>query len=353
MRVDAFDFELPETLIALRPSRPRDSARLLVIKGASLEDATIRDLPHFLRAGDMLVVNDTRVIPARLMGIRGARSDNAPAIQIECLLHLREGPVRWRAFARPAKRLRTGDTLTFDGGLTARVETRHEGGEISLQFQCESSALEAAISVAGRMPLPPYIESRRATDEADRADYQTVYARADGAVAAPTAGLHFTPELLATLKTAGVGLVSVTLHVGAATFLPVKVDDIKDHVMHPELGEITPTAAQDINAARRAGGRIVAVGTTALRLLESALAPDGSVRRFKGPTSLFITPGYPVRAADLLLTNFHLPRSTLVMLVQAFGGVEPMRRAYAHAIASGYRFYSYGDACLIERAPHG
>lgn len=349
MRVDLFDFDLPETSIALRPAEPRDAGRLLVVHpGAPLADRTVRDLPAALRAGDALVFNDTRVIPARLNGVR--TRPGAPGQKTEVMLHLREAPARWRAFARPAKRLSLGDTVRF-GDLAAVVAAKAEGGEIVLDFDRAGPALDAAIAAEGVLPLPPYIAGKRATDDRDVTDYQTVYARNPGAVAAPTAGLHFSDALLAAIDRAGLQRHHVTLHVGAGTFLPVKADDTDGHRMHAEVGHLDATTAEALNAARDAGGRIVAVGTTALRLLESAASPDGRLSAFSGPTDIFITPGYRFRAVDALVTNFHLPRSTLFMLVSAFSGLETMRAAYAHAIRTGYRFYSYGDASLIFPGP--
>ncbi len=348
MRVDEFDFELPEELIALRPARPRDSARMLVVGPAPrhLSDEGVRDLPSHLREGDLLVFNDTRVIPARLFGIR--RRGDAEA-RIEALLHKREDAGRWLAFVRPAKRLKEGERVDFASGLSAEVERKGEGGEVLFRFSEEGPALDAAILMAGEMPLPPYIERKRGTDEADLTDYQTLYAREPGAVAAPTAGLHFTPELLSAIEAKGISTVRLTLHVGAGTFLPVAAETTEAHKMHAEWGEITEAEAEAINAARARGGRIVPVGTTSLRLLESAAAPDGRVAPFRGETDIFITPGYRFRAVDMLMTNFHLPRSTLFMLVSALRGLDEMKHAYAHAIAEHYRFYSYGDACLIYR----
>ncbi|SDM69949.1 S-adenosylmethionine:tRNA ribosyltransferase-isomerase [Methylobacterium phyllostachyos] len=349
MRVDLFDFDLPETSIALRPAEPRDAGRLLVVRpGAALADRTVRDLPAALREGDALVFNDTRVIPARLHGIR--MRPGAPGQRAEAMLHLREGPARWRAFARPAKRLAVGDTLRF-GELTAIVAGKGEAGEIVLDFDRAGPELDAAIAAEGALPLPPYIAGKRATDARDVTDYQTIYARHPGAVAAPTAGLHFSEALLADLDAAGLQRHHVTLHVGAGTFLPVKAEDTDGHRMHAEIGILDATTADALNAARAAGGRIVAVGTTALRLLESAASADGTLSAFSGPTDIFITPGYRFRAVDALVTNFHLPRSTLFMLVSAFSGLETMRAAYAHAIRTGYRFYSYGDASLIFPGP--
>jgi S-adenosylmethionine:tRNA ribosyltransferase-isomerase len=356
MRTDLFDFDLPPERIALRPARPRDAARLLVVRPDRLEDRIVHDLPDLLRPGDQLVVNDTRVIPASLHGRRLGRGQET---RIEANLHKRLDGSRWLAFVKPAKRLAAGDTVRFGdegrvcflGQLDATVEAKGEGGEVTLAFAFHGPVLDQAIAERGDMPLPPYIASRRAADEEDRADYQTLFARDEGSVAAPTAGLHFTDDLVARLRVRGIGLHAVTLHVGAGTFLPVKADDTADHRMHPELGIVSAETADALNAARRAGGRIVAVGSTALRLLESAASANGSIQPFSGETAIFITPGYAFRAVDLMLTNFHLPRSTLFMLVAAFSGLDTMKRAYAHAIAQGYRFYSYGDACLLFPAP--
>ena len=344
MRTADFDFHLPERLIAQRPAQPRDCARLLVV-GRELADRRVRDLPALLAPGDLLVFNDTRVIPARLAGQRGQA-------RVEATLHKAagapaDGPARWWAFARPAKKLKAGDGVTFEGGLAARVEAKGEGGEVLLAFDCDEAALLGRLEQAGTMPLPPYIRQGRG-DAADREDYQTVYARAAGAVAAPTAGLHFTPDLLAALAAQGVESAWVTLHVGAGTFLPVKDEDPRRHRMHADWGVVSPATVAAIAACRARGGRLVAVGTTALRLLESAAA-DGELRPFRGETDIFILPGYRFRVVERLLTNFHLPRSTLFMLVAAFAGLERMQAAYAHAIAEGYRFYSYGDACLLTR----
>ncbi|ALN73323.1 tRNA preQ1(34) S-adenosylmethionine ribosyltransferase-isomerase QueA [Aureimonas sp. AU20] len=355
MRVDLFDFDLPEERIALRPALPRESARLLHVPASGgLGDRRIADLPSLLRAGDVLVFNDTRVIPARLNGER--RREGLPAgqgvAQIEATLHMRLDAGRWAAFVRPAKRVSVGDRITFQGAdgttLRSEVEERGDGGETVLRFDSSGPELDAAIASVGHLPLPPYIASKRPEDEQDRADYQTIYAKHDGAVAAPTAGLHFTPELLESLASAGVGFEYVTLHVGAGTFLPVKAEDTLAHRMHHEFGSIDPGTARRLSAARDAGRRIVAVGTTSLRVLESA-AESGRIEPFHAATDIFITPGYEFRAVDALLTNFHLPRSTLFMLVSAFSGLDRMRHAYAHAIETGYRFYSYGDACLLER----
>ena len=351
MLVDDFDFELPESAIALRPAVPRDSARLLTVDAGAPDrfgDRTVRDLPGLLRPGDALVVNDTRVVPARLFGLR--RRGDATA-RIEVTLHRRDAADRWRAFVRPAKRLAAGESLAFahDGiDVLSATASDKDGGEVSLTFDRAGAALDAAVARVGQMPLPPYIEHRRAGDAADAADYQTLFAERPGAVAAPTAGLHFTPELVARLAAGGVALHRVTLHVGAGTFLPVKSETTEGHRMHGEIGAVSAETAAALDAVRRRGGRVVCVGTTSLRILESATGEDGIIRPFAGETAIFITPGYRFRAVDLLMTNFHLPRSTLFMLVGAFSGLETMRAAYAHAIASGYRFYSYGDACLLR-----
>lgn len=341
MKVDDFDFVLPRENIAARPASPRDSARLLHVRADGLDDAHVRDLPSFLRPGDRLVINDTKVIPARLKGRRGEAG-------IEATLHRRLGSDLWQAFARPAKKLKPGDTILFAEGFSASVVEKGEAGEVTLRFDRAGQDLMAALEAFGEMPLPPYIKREHGADEQDKRDYQTLFARQEGAVAAPTAGLHFTDSLLDSLARNGVGLTRVTLHVGAGTFLPVKSDDTSGHKMHFEEGCVTADAADAINRTRREGGRIVAVGTTSTRLLESAAAPDGVVKPFQGATDLFILPGYQFRAVDRLMTNFHLPRSTLFMLVSAFAGQDRMKAAYAHAIASGYRFYSYGDACLLE-----
>ena len=359
MRTDLFDFELPPERIALRPASPRDAARLLVVRPGlvpELDDRGVRDLPELLRPGDALVVNDTKVIPARLRGRRIGRG-NEPAI--EATLHRRLDGARWRAFVRPAKRLAPGDVVRFGeegkvcflGQLDATVEDKGEGGEVTLAFAFHGPVLDQAVEERGDMPLPPYIAARRAPDERDRIDYQTMFAQAEGSVAAPTAGLHFTDALVAGLAQRGIALHKVTLHVGAGTFLPVKAADTAEHRLHAEAGSVSAASASALNAVRRAGGRIVAVGSTSLRLLESACGDDGLIQPFEGETALFITPGYRFRAVDVMMTNFHLPRSTLFMLVAAFSGLEVMKRAYAHAIAAGYRFYSYGDACLLFRAP--
>ena len=348
MRVDEFDFDLPEERIALRPARPRDAARMLVIgpDEGTLADKGVRDLPSFLEPGDVLVFNDTKVIPARLFG---TRTRGGAVARIEVMLHLREGPSTWRAFLRPAKKLAIGEAIRFEGGLEAQVVEKNKGGESVLQFSQSGPDLDEAIAKAGVMPLPPYIARKRETDEEDLSDYQTLYADEPGAVAAPTAGLHFTPELIAAIEARGVTIVRLTLHVGAGTFLPVTAEDTDAHKMHSEMGEITAEEAEAINKARTAGGRIVAVGTTSLRLLETATDVKGVVHPWRGGTDIFITPGYRFHAVDLLMTNFHLPRSTLFMLVSALRSTPEMKAAYAHAIAEEYRFYSYGDACLIYR----
>ena len=359
MRTGLFDFDLPSDRIALRPASPRDSARLLVIEPSEtlgLDDRRISDLPGLLRAGDCLVVNDSKVVAARLRGRRIGRGGTEPAI--EATLHKRIDGSHWRAFVKPAKKLNVGDVLRFGtegkvcflGELDAQVSQKDEGGEITLSFSFYGPVLDQAIAERGDMPLPPYIASRREPDEKDRADYQTLFALEEGSVAAPTAGLHFTERLLTSLKESGIGLEKVTLHVGAGTFLPVKADDTAGHTMHAEYGTVSAATADALNTARAKGGRIVAVGSTALRLLESAAGKGGRLQTFSGETSIFITPGYKFRAVDLMLTNFHLPRSTLFMLVAAFSGLDTMKRAYAHAIAAGYRFYSYGDACLLYPA---
>jgi len=340
MRVDLFDFELPPERIALRPARPRDSARMLVVPGeGGFEDRHVYDLSQMLRAGDVLVFNDTRVIPAQLEGKRGEA-------RIGATLHKRQDLRRWQAFVRNAKRLRAGDRIAFPEDVFAIAETRHDDGSWTLLFEGDEP-VEALLERAGTMPLPPYIAGKRGTDEADRSDYQTMFAAREGAVAAPTAALHFTPELLAALEAAGIAHETLTLHVGAGTFLPVKVDDTADHRMHAEWGHIDPATAGRLNAARAAGGRVIAVGTTSLRVLESAADGEGTIHPFDGDTAIFITPGYKFRGIDGLMTNFHLPRSTLFMLVSALMGLDRMQAVYAHAIAEGYRFYSYGDSSLL------
>jgi S-adenosylmethionine:tRNA ribosyltransferase-isomerase len=336
MRVDLFDFDLPQDLIAQRPVVPRDSARLLDVVPDGLHDRIVRDLPALLQAGDLLVFNDTKVIPARLIGTR--RSGG----KVEALLIRQQAGDRWLAFARPGKKLRIGDTLAFEG-LSGRVAAKHDDGAIDIAFDRGGADLMAAIEIAGAVPLPPYIRGGTA-DARDRADYQTLFAKIDGSVAAPTAGLHFTPELMAALEAAGVRTASVTLHVGAGTFQPVRVDDTDQHTMHSEWGEVPQATADAIASAKR----VVSIGTTALRLLES-VTRDGPMRAWTGDTDIFITPGFRFRSVDLLLTNFHLPRSTLFMLVSAFAGLDRMKSAYAHAVRERYRFYSYGDCCLLRR----
>ena len=340
MKVDLFDFELPVECIALRPARPRDAARMLIVRESGpFEDRGVRDLPQMLRAGDVLVFNDTRVIPAQLEGRRGEA-------KIGATLHKRIDLRRWQAFVRNAKRLRPGDVAEFGGGVTAVAEERLADGSFVLFFEGEEP-VEVLLERAGRMPLPPYIAGKRDTDEQDRLDYQTMFAAEDGAVAAPTAALHFTPELIAALDAAGIGRETLTLHVGAGTFLPVKADDTADHAMQSDWGRVERGGADRLNAARKEGGRLIAVGTTSLRLLESATGDDGMIGEFSGDTDIFITPGYQFRAVDGLMTNFHLPKSTLVMLVSALMGRERMLSAYRHAIENEYRFYSYGDSSLL------
>lgn len=355
MRTDLFDFELPEGNIALRPVSPRDAARMLVVRPTQpLTDSTVSDLPLFLQPGDQLVVNDTKVIPAQLTGRRIGRETEP---KIEATLIKRLDGSRWQALVKPAKKLTAGDAIRFGnegrvcllGNLDAEVESKGENGEVTLAFSFHGPILDQAIADVGAPPLPPYIASRRTPDERDAADYQTMFAVSEGAVAAPTAGLHFTPALEAALRDRGIGMNRVTLHVGAGTFLPVKADDTAGHKMHAEWGTVSSETAAALNAARNRGGRIVAVGTTSLRLLESAAADDGTIQPFSDDTAIFITPGYRFKAVDILMTNFHLPRSTLFMLVSAFSGLETMQKAYAHAIDTGYRFYSYGDASLLFR----
>jgi len=342
MRVELFDFELPPERIALRPARPRDAARMLLVEGGKpFADRAVRELPQVLRDGDVLVFNDTRVIPAQLEGRRGDA-------KIGATLHKRIDLRRWQAFIRDAKRLKPGDRVDFAAGVSAIAEERHANGSFTLAFGGDEP-VEILLERAGTMPLPPYIASKRASDAQDREDYQTVFAREDGAVAAPTAALHFTPALLAALDDAGIGREILTLHVGAGTFLPVKADDTADHQMHSEWGRIDAATAERLNAARATGGRVIAVGTTSLRLLESAADEDGLILPFEGDTAIFITPGYKLRAIDGLMTNFHLPKSTLFMLVSALMGLERMQAVYAHAISHEYRFYSYGDSSLLLR----
>ncbi len=355
MRTDLFDFELPGSSIALRPARPRDSARMLIVQpDGILLDRVVADLPHWLKPGDQLVVNDTKVIAAQLRGRRIGR-DTEP--KIEATLIKRLDGSRWQALVKPAKKLSEGDVVRFGnegkvcllGHLDAEVEHKGEDGEVRLSFSFHGPALDQAIADLGAPPLPPYIASKRAPDDRDASDYQTMFAANEGAVAAPTAGLHFTQALETALRERGVEIHRVTLHVGAGTFLPVKAEDTSGHKMHAEWGTISRSTADALNAARAKGARIVAIGTTVLRLLESATADDGAIEPFTGETAIFITPGYRFRAVDILMTNFHLPRSTLFMLVSAFSGLDTMKRAYAHAIGKGYRFYSYGDACLLFR----
>lgn len=362
-----FDFHLPEERIAAHPITPRDAARLLHINGTGRGDYHVFDLPHLLREGDLLILNDTQVIPARLLGLRGE-------VKVEVLLNKEKriqdsgfgiqknlsslnpesrvlNPSIWSALARPGKRLKVGDTIIFAPAFTGEIVEKREGGEVLIRFNAAQEDLFTLLNQHGHIPLPPYIKRPQGDTPEDRTRYQTVYAQREGAVAAPTAGLHFTPELFANLDAKGIKRQHVTLHVGAGTFLPVKTERVADHVMHAEWGEITPTTAAAINAAKQEGRRIVAVGTTSLRLLESAADEDGRVHPFCGETSIFITPGYRFRAVDAMLTNFHLPKSTLFMLVAALAGLDTMRAAYAHAINNGYRFYSYGDACLLEKSP--
>jgi S-adenosylmethionine:tRNA ribosyltransferase-isomerase len=358
MHVSLFDFDLPPERIALRPVSPRDGARMLVVRpGQGFQDRIVRDLPELLQPGDSLVFNDTKVIPAQLDGVR-LREGAEPA-RFSATLHMRTAPDRWKAFVKGARKLAPGDRVRFGEGaeadgivcllgrLEGTVAEKGEEGEVTLAFDLTGPALDEAIAAVGHIPLPPYIAGKRAEDERDRADYQTVYAREEGAVAAPTAGLHFTPELLARLDAHGISRHFVTLHVGAGTFLPMKADDTTEHKMHAEIGYVSPETAAALNAVRARGGRIVAVGTTSLRLLESATTEDGVIRPYAGATDIFITPGYRFRAIDALMTNFHLPKSTLFMLVSAFSGLATMRAAYAHAIETGYRFYSYGDSSLL------
>jgi S-adenosylmethionine:tRNA ribosyltransferase-isomerase len=348
MRVDLFDFDLPDDLIAQRPVAPRDSARLLDVAPDGLHDRHVRDLPSLLRRGDLLVFNDTRVIPARLKGVRGGTVGRQD-VAVEALLIRDLGGGRWLSFARPTKRLRPGDGLAFAGGLTARVEAKNQDGSVVLAFDTMGPAFLASLEQGGAVPLPPYIRGGVA-DAQDRADYQTLFARYDGSVAAPTAGLHFTPGLMASLAAAGIATAGVTLHVGAGTFQPVRARDTDAHTMHAEWGEVPEQTARAVEATRAAGGRVVSVGTTSLRLLEAvARDHDGTIKAWTGETAIFIVPGFRFRAVDLLLTNFHLPRSTLFMLVAAFAGLERMKQAYAHAIGERYRFYSYGDCCLLRR----
>ncbi len=356
MRTDLFDFHLPEALIALRPANPRDAARLLVVAGDgrdALADKVMTDLPALLQPGDALVLNDTRVIPAAL---KGTRTRGEVSAQVSVTLAERLDDARWQVLARPAKRLDVGDRIKFGesgnvcglGALDATVEAKGTEGQVMLAFDLSGAALHDSVEAFGAMPLPPYIAARRPADQQDRSDYQTMFAREEGAVAAPTAGLHFTDALMQALDARGVSRHFVTLHVGPGTFLPVRVDQTEGHKMHAEYGVISAEVAEALNAVKAKGGRIVAVGTTSLRLLESAAGEDGTLKPFLGETDIFITPGYRFRFIDQLLTNFHLPRSTLFMLVAAFSGLETMKRAYAHAVEEHYRFYSYGDACLLS-----
>ena len=343
MKVDLFDFELPRERIAEHPANPRDAARMLDLSGEGMQDRIVRELPDILRSGDLLISNDTRVIPARLFGKRGDA-------KVEVTLHKQEGLGTWVAFAKPAKKLRIGETFKVNDEFEAEVLAKKDGGEVTLRFNKSGADLIAALEKYGVMPLPPYIRRDAGGDDQDKSDYQTIFAQKDGAVAAPTAGLHFTPELLANLDARGINRRTITLHVGAGTFLPVKVDDTDDHKMHAEWGSISKEIADLINETHANGGRVVAVGTTSLRLLESAAREDGVVEPFEAETDIFITPGYKFRAVDMLLTNFHLPRSTLFMLVSAFAGFDRMKAAYQHAIDNEYRFYSYGDCSLLECA---
>ena len=343
MKVDLFDFELPNEHIALRPANPRDSAKMLVVQPETApKHHSVTELADFLTDKDILVFNNTRVIPGRLIGKRGEA-------KVELTLHKRESVDTWRAFAKPAKKCRFGDVLNFDG-LEAEVTEVGEAGERTVRFHLENEGMTSALEGHGVMPLPPYIAAQRPVDEADKDDYQTMYAKEDGAVAAPTAGLHFTDNMMASLAAKGVDMVEVTLHVGAGTFLPVKVEETDKHKMHSEWGEVSPEIAKKLNAVRANGGRLVAVGTTSLRLLESAACESGEIKPFSGDTDIFITPGYRFKAVDVLMTNFHLPKSTLFMLVSAFSGFEVMKNAYKAAIKQGYRFYSYGDSSLLFKA---
>lgn len=342
MKVDQFDFELPKELIAIRPAPSRDGARLLVVDGKSLDDQKVTDLPDFINPGDLMIFNDTRVIPARL---KGKRRD----AKMELTLHMNMTGGVWKAFAKPAKKLKVDDVINFDGDLDALCTHKGDAGEVTIKFNKSDDELSDALKTAGVMPLPPYIASQRPVDARDEEDYQTIYSKNDGAVAAPTAGLHFTENLQAALKVKGVNSAYVTLHVGAGTFLPVKVDDTEDHKMHEEYGELSAEVADLINETHKSGNKVIAVGTTSLRLLESATDENGITREFAEATDIFITPGYKFRCVDKLMTNFHLPKSTLFMLVSAFAGFENMKAAYKHAIETGYRFYSYGDSSILSR----
>lgn len=343
MRVDEFDFELPEDRIALRPVSPRHAAKQLVVRGGGFQDQSVFDMVDMLDEGDVIVLNDTKVIPSYLFATRGD-------MQTECNLHKRISPIEWLAFIKKSKRLNVADILVFgDGKLTATITEKHDGGEVLLKFSCHPGELENQLSSIGMMPLPPYIASKRAVDDQDKNDYQTLFARKEGAVAAPTASLHFTEDLLLALKNKGVRTAHLTLHVGAGTFLPMKVDDTKDHVMHAEWGDVSSDVATLVNQTHANGKRVVAVGTTVLRLLETATDENGNLHPFSGDTSIFITPGYKFRCVDILMTNFHLPKSTLFMLVSAFAGMKTMKSAYEYAIQHHYRFYSYGDSSLLFR----
>ena len=351
MRVDLFDFELPEEAIALRPAVPRDAAKMLVV-GETLSDFQVKDLSDILKPGDALVFNDTKVIPTQLEGVRVRDGITA---QVHATLHTRLESDRWLSFVKGAKKLKPKDCIKFGvgethcGSLDCTVVAKHENGDVELQFDLSGAQFDAKLAQTGSMPLPPYIAGKRGTDEQDKSDYQTMYATEDGAVAAPTAGLHFTPELMSRLDERGISKHFVTLHVGPGTFLPMKADDTKDHVMHSEWGVVTIDTADALNEVREKGGRIVCVGTTSLRLIESAAIADNKVGAFEGNTDIFITPGYQFKAVDILMTNFHLPKSTLFMLVSAFSGMERMKAAYEHAIKNNYRFYSYGDSSLLYR----
>jgi len=350
MKVAAFDFDLPETCIALRPARPRDSARLLQVLGGEITDHIVTDLPGLLRAGDVLVLNITKVLRAALTGTRPARAHGGGGdVQVDINLHTQVSAGEWRAFARPAKRLKDGDIITFSDELSANVYDKQGGGDVGLRFSLSGTQLSEAIEATGQPPLPPYIARKRETDSSDISDYQTIFAKETGSVAAPTSGLHFTPELFASLESVGVQTETLTLHVGAGTFLPVKSEDTDDHPMHSEWYEIGEDTAQRINEAKSEGRRVIAVGTTALRALESAAQNDKLIAS-SGNTDIFITPGYEFKIIDGLMTNFHLPKSTLFMLVSALSGLDTMQSAYKHAIKTGYRFYSYGDASLLWRA---
>jgi len=356
VKTSDFDFDLPDDRIAVRPVSPRDSARFLIVKDGQLEDRTVRDLPDFLQPGDALVFNDTRVIPARMSGVRERIGPEGETlnVEVEATLHHRDAPDVWSAFMKPGKRLKAGDRVIFgtENAVHATIEAKGDDGLITLKFELEGPALDDAIRNVGVMPLPPYIAAKRPEDDQDLIDYQTVYAQHDGSVAAPTAGLHFTPELLEAIRAKGVSTHAVTLHVGAGTFLPVKADDTADHKMHSEWGTVSKEIADALNAVHAKGGRIICVGTTSLRLLESATGEDGIIRPFHDDTAIFITPGYRFRAVDILMTNFHLPKSTLFMLVSAFAGFDTMKAAYDHAIQNDYRFYSYGDGSLLFRQDH-